>query len=910
MSVDYSTGRLHLLDTLLKRRQDISGGRLWTLDPASLRFRHGESIAELKVPYHMGGDDEACIENAVLGLLSLLLKRAEPVHREGPREPAQAQPILPPVAPPKDKTYRTDIFIAGSLEKRLAEEVLASAPQMDASILAAWLAADGYGRGFMKWTAAVFDKALREEAKHGGRENTSYLVLLAAINTIRKKKERIKEFRVKGLPYEKLDLAVGITLFVAFSWALKDLFARLKAEEAAYYSPASEALLLSAAVPKSFLSISANLLSSTLNPYGMNAETHDLVAPYAADLARDAVDSSELIRLTAERIRPRVDALEALRQMYEARRFREEMLKYLTEFDIPGGEAHAQLYDLYNEDRLIRNFMGDAKAAVTLSRALDEVKKFYRDARSLDAIASFQRYLASFKRPVLGSLLKASKKDSFEAVLPMLEGFYACRFDDHVEKYAGLMRAYMADRRGDFGQAALIEEYNGGRLYRFSTDDRPVLKGLKTGEEGQLFIDMKDFTRKTLKVKEIAMAEFMKENFYGPILAAAARYGAGSALVSDESGIRLTNLPGDAAIFSGGVSNLVALARDIQQVIRRYREHLLKKLPPRDASEVLDEVHGRFEARKDELKARRDELKGLEEDAPGLSARLAALGEEEHRLENTYRDELEAAISNELEAGLYISYGAKPETMSIDSPAEFSGPVKVSIGGRINEAARGTFRNPMVRAKLEMLIENGRRKGKRNLKYPLDVYIDRIYSVKMPPELDAALEKLMAKRTPSSAQAMAKVMANEFFNDLKKMVSGEAFSSMRLITAASDIYNKGQAISMSALQAYINETRGVKFFFRKSVETGELDASLQESFFLPISPIEFWFGHEVAKGTERVEAFFRSGEVVFKGFESNTPTVVYEILNPEGDLFKALVKHHFPAWLEEARKKEGAGLPV
>ena len=148
------------------------------------------------------------------------------------------------------------------------------------------------------------------------------------------------------------------------------------------------------------------------------------------------------------------------------------------------------------------------------------------------------------------------------------------------------MRASLADRRGEFNQNMLVEEYNRGRLYRFSVDDWTILKTLATEEEGQLFIDMKDFTRKTLKVKEIAMAEFMNEHFYKPILSAAAQYSAGIGVSSDERGITLTNLPGDAAIFSGGVSYLIALARDIQQIIRRYRDQLAQKLPPMRNEEI------------------------------------------------------------------------------------------------------------------------------------------------------------------------------------------------------------------------------------------------------------------------------------------------------------------------------------
>ena len=98
-------------------------------------------------------------------------------------------------------------------------------------------------------------------------------------------------------------------------------------------------------------------------------------------------------------------------------------------------------------------------------------------------------------------------------------------------------------------------------------------------------------------------------------------------------------------------------------------------------------------------------------------------------------------VKNELEAGLYISYGTKSETAIIEGVEEFAGTVKVAIGEKINEAARGTFRHPLVRAKLELLLENERLvRDDKALIYPFDIYIDRIYSLRMPPELDRAFE--------------------------------------------------------------------------------------------------------------------------------------------------------------------------
>jgi len=906
MGKTYTTERLSLFDALLKRDMGVSSGRLWTIEPAGLRFKHGESMAELKVPYHMGGEDEECIDQALLGLVTLLMKRWSPDEVQHGSKPAVPPPIQVPEL--KDKTFRTDIFIADSLEKKAASAILSSTPNVDSALLSAWLTGDGHGKKFVEWAGDIFEKVLLDEAGHAEDERTSHLLLLAVVKTIRKKKERAKGLRVKGLTYERLDLVTGMTLFTTLRSVIVSVLERLKAARSSTYNPVTEALLLSAIEPFSFLLIPSNLLSVSLNPYGINTDTHDLIEQYAIEPTDESESTGRLVKETLARARGRDEVLEAAANQHDINRFREESLKYLMEFNVPGSEAQAILYELYNEDRVIRNFLADDKSRRNLSNALEGIKKTYtKDRHRVGLIESFQEFLSGFRKKMLGGRRKGGRKESASALEGFIENFYACRLDAHVAGFEGLMRGYLADRRDEFNQNTLVEEYNRGRLYRFSRDERPVLKTLAVEEEGQLFIDMKDFSRKTLKVKEIAMADFMKEYFYRPILSAASNYGVGDGVFMNEKGIRLTNIPGDAAIFSGGVANLVSLAKDIQKIIGGSREQLLKRLPARNEDDMLDEVHKRFEKRKEILMMKREELnEALERGEPGIESRLIALGEEEHRLENIYRQELEDAIQGELEAGLYISFGTKAETTVIEPREGFSDSVKVAIGEKINESARGTFRNPMVRAKLEVLLENERviRKDK-GVAYPFDIYIDRIYAIKMPPELDSAFEKLIGSKKASSAQAMAQVMANKYLSDLKRIVAGEPFSSLRLITCTTDIYNRGQALSESALTAYMKETRGRKRFFQRTVEVHDLHPSIQEQFFFPSTPLEFWFGIEVVDGAEEVAAFYRSGEIIFKGFEARTPTVVYEMINVEGKFFKAVRQHHFQQWLYEAEREQG-----
>ncbi len=879
------------------------------LEPEQLRFKHGVSIADLKIPYHMGADDEVRVEEAVLGLVSLLKKRAE--SRETSNE-AETHPELsgffintPPL---RAMSYRTDIFVPGSPEKEIAVNILKTTPYVDSSILSSWLGKEGHGGRFIQWVNAIFDKALKDETTQDGLEKTSYLTLLAVLNTIKKKKKRLKEIRLKSISYEKLDLATGLTLFNTLSATLQSLLQRVMERGEYHYSPLSGLLLSSAVLPEFFLSIPSNLLSHSLNPYGINKKTYEALKPLIVEPEEKMEGMDQIIEIMATRVRRDSGAMKAVKEQYGLKLFREGALKYMMEFDIPDTGIQSRLYEIYREDRLIENCLKDPGATADLSGELDGIKKMVeKDPRRAAVVSEFQDFILELQKKKTGllGLFTGGRQSEAAALKAVLEGFYAMELDNRVKGFVNLMLRCLTDRRGELASRMLKEEYKRGSLYRFSTDTRPVIKGLQLKEEGQLFVDMKDFTRRTSNVKEIAMADFMKENFFAPILSAASRYGGAAGMREDERGIRLTNIPGDAVIFSGGVTKLVALARDIQDTIRETRRQIERRIPAKRDEEILEKVHKKFEGRRLELKQKRLELTmNPAGDAHGADTRLIGLGEEESRLESIYKEEIQAAIKCAVEAGLFISYGTKPEVMVMEPMEGFFGPVEVSIGEKINEASRGTFRHPLVRANLEILLSEERKRRKNaDLKYPFDIYIHTTYSLRMPPDLERAFEKLIANRKLSNAEALAGLITENYLNDFKKVISGEPFSALRLITSITDIYNKGQALSMEALNAYIKETRGLRRFFKKSVSADGLDGEIRDTWFLPSKEMEFFFGVAAKEGSPDIDIFNNSGRLIFRGFEAAEPTTVYEMLDREGGFYKALMERHFKGWFEEAKEK-------
>jgi hypothetical protein len=142
---------------------------------------------------------------------------------------------------------------------------------------------------------------------------------------------------------------------------------------------------------------------------------------------------------------------------------------------------------------------------------------------------------------------------------------------------------------------------------------------------------------------------------------------------------------------------------------------------------------------------------------------------------------------------------------------------------------------------------------------------------------------------------------DEYLNDLEKLRQDMPASSMKVLNIGTQIYNKGHALSKEALNAYIKESSGRKFFFKKELFVSEFNDAIQDKFFFPNNRLELWFGVEVSKGVEKVIIFSKTGALTFKGFESSPPTEVYEILDIDEPFYRALISIHFSDWFTEAK---------
>ncbi|MEK7803571.1 MAG: hypothetical protein AAB251_04140, partial [Deltaproteobacteria bacterium] len=125
--------RLRLFDNVLRKGFDLKTGSLWMIEPSHLRFRLGESMKDMKIPYIFGAEDESIIEKAVLSLVMFLSKRFDSDFQYNIKDNSLL-PLVDVKTPLVEKSYRTDYFLTDSVEKNITCEILSTTPLIDSGI--------------------------------------------------------------------------------------------------------------------------------------------------------------------------------------------------------------------------------------------------------------------------------------------------------------------------------------------------------------------------------------------------------------------------------------------------------------------------------------------------------------------------------------------------------------------------------------------------------------------------------------------------------------------------------------------------------------------------------------------------------------------------------------------------------
>ncbi len=901
MFSDYGKERLKIFGTLFKKKAAMKEGWPWVLEPDKIRFKLGKRLGDLKIPYHLGIEDEECVQLAINELLQLYKKRHETV------DPGKQEQNTPSVAlkvfsvkssAEKEKielgpqTYRIDIFQSGSIEEKLALDIITTTPLIDCSMLKVWLSPEGKGKALFNWCSTLLEKSLIEEARNEEGEMTSYLALLAIIKTIRKRKKCITDFRVKRISYERLDMATGTILYQVLKTALDEIFRRLKTEKSIFCSPKTETILKTALTQQDFLLIHPIHYTTSLNQYYISDSIIEAFNPHVPEFNDWPKDPEEFVTVTALKVALDTNAMSVIEGHYYNVILREEIIEYLMTYDVPGSKDNAFLYEIYLYDR--QSHMRDAKTVAALQANLSTLEtKFTRDGVRLKKIRAITSTVANMKLLLIdGHKGELSKIKKF---LPDLaRNYLAFRLDCVAGKSVAISLEHLNDRRLKFSADLLQEEFNHGRLYRFSNDTRPVLKALTIDNQAQLVVDIRDFTKMTLKFKEVAMAEFMKDKFYDPILINARKYNSSHLMHGREHAIELSNLPGDMAVFSGNTAGLVALAKDIQTIARQYREEVKKKFLPM-LDKLIENFNEKFRAEQERL--------ALENAENGENSEtLISITGADELIGTVSRKELEADITEEMEAGLFISYGSKAETIIIDGKDGFSNKIKVAIGDKINEASKGTKRSLAIMEKLKLRLEEERKKTKKkDLFLPFKVYIDKIYSISIPLGLEERLAEEITDREKSDKSLIVKMIEEEYQEDLEKLRLGIPETSLKVLSVERSIHNRGQAMSAEAFKAYRKEVKATRFFFKRKIKTNDLDDAIKGLFYFDEDMMELWFGVQVKDGKEDVEIFHRTGDITFESSGEQGPVTVYELLDTASPLFIGIKNIYFKDWYQDAK---------
>jgi hypothetical protein len=962
-----------------------------------LPFKLGEGKG--KVPFLVHREVAETISSAVLHLVDLIKKRNEketrsPLHSHRSfTAPKRQHDVMERYLCTRDLSTR-------ALEKRIAEDAIYHNPYLDAGIVEGWFLQHKEA-GRLIWSIKrLYLKAIEEEIKQGEWTDIAYLTHLCLVAYLRKAKQTLKRVNIKGFSYERLEQAAGQIIYSALREIHADVFNEIRYKDLTLDATRLEHLIKGSTNPLTFVAIRPTLFKNDLNPYHLDQEGYTVLQElfHKGDLVNQ--DIEENLKALVARVKKHKKAREKLIELWSINRIREATFNYLKDYEDYSGGKDLWLFNLVQNNKVIKSVLTNEEAGKQFEGDLD--KLIAASSHSIDnekaqrAIDIEHAFKSQKKGRMMKKLFFSSREE--EQLREVIEGFLLYHLDEMWSLWIDESLQYLDDRELLKHRDELEEEYEKGRIYRLATDARPFLQDLTVKKEGHLFMDLRGFTQRMCRSKEITMADFMLKGFFLPVLETAKKYYA-------NEGVKLNNLVGDAFSFSGRIKSLISLAQELREIFDRYthqtkeqegllregeeirtigerfrrervsilrerkgidesiqgieRElkvkeflnpaHLIKvqeedfaarfllyqqqisALPQQIESEADNEKKKVLIAMKKNLQALREEINehkmelmesinsiGQDElnnifrlvcaEERGELNRLRQLLKESYEkeagLNKAYETEIASSQDGEVEYGLFISYGDAAENISFEDP--FWGQMNVAIAEKLNEAARGTGRNPDIKKKLDVLLRNARRaRGIPSLSYPFSVFIDKSYGLSLRSDLSNMVEKALQYGDEGMAQEVMETASALFMNDIKKRISGSGDAGWETLTYFNDIYNLGEALSEEALQAYLREISPHQYSFEKVVKSNELHPEMQERFFFPSSELKFFFCVAKEEGQLEFDLFRYVGELVFKGFEIHQATAVYEIVRKNSSFYLLLEKHHLREWYQEARAKTG-----
>jgi hypothetical protein len=842
------------------------------LERDALRFSLGTSLADLAVPVEVAQDARAILRSAVAELALLLATHhrafvpPDEVDRLFLREeyatlPAVAAQLGPGGGGP-------DLRGASQLGPALH-------PALTGGLVGAWMGKGGRGRSLVALVIALLRRAFEEMAATRGREQTPLLVALALSAELAGAERHARDC-LPGPPLDRYLRAAAL----AGTWlAARTGLARAWRDAG---RPPGDALLLrieAALGPAAILGGRAGAAAGGTTLYGCDlsagiprADEHTARMAQGADPEGVRAEIGAALGGDEEAGR-RAEAAIAVA------RLREALGEAIAAGEGADPQALEPLRTIFCAPGALAAAVADDAQRKELARQLAATEAAGEASRLLEGLA---RALKAWKPK---DPARAVGLDRATARAEYAAAAVALLADGALERLASVARRALSFRTGREAEGGTDGEWEAGRLYRLSARDGAILRQRDDRPAGHLFADVKDFTRRTALLGQAPMAEFLRSEFYVPILVAAKEHFGGMQHLADRGGVQLNNLLGDAISFSGRVDEMVALAKAIRARLEAYGARLARAISSevvaRQIAAIEEQLAGALEKAR---QARAAQEAALAAAAPGTPAHAAAAAAaararaEEARLAAERDRALGRAKGEVLEAGVFVSYGQAPLVVVIDD--EVFGRNRVAIADKINESARGTARAPAARARDDAALARERaRRRKPALGHAWSVFIGQPLQLPVPPEAEEHALRLF--RGGDAAGAMRALAAP---------VRDGLEAAARARERAGDVYNSGAAVSEEALEAFLAEVGPGRVVRRVSLAPADVPEELRARFFYGDAPLTLvaCFGPD----GRLAELFRRVGAAEFKGLGR---VVVWELC-AEGGGPGALAAALAPGW--------------
>jgi hypothetical protein len=844
-SLSIAARRLEIMATARTAGED-----LLRFDPARLRSSLGTSLTDLRIPVQVAPDAAAIVRSAASELAMLLVTQHRhfvPVDDLDRVLLAEGYASLPTVTATLGPSGGgADLMAAGQLAPTLH-------PALTGGVVCAWMGPGGRGRSLTGLFIEVLRQAFREMDATEGKEETPLIAMLALFSELLGTEERFRDV----LPAPPVDRYLRAATLCGLWVAARTGLARaLRAAGRPSFDPLLwrlEAVLS----PGSLLGGKSTSMGGA-TVYGCELAAvipggEDAVTRLALGTDPEAVAGDLMKALTAdEELARRAEAAVAVGQIRhmlftgiaaaEAER-RGDGLTWLREvFTAPGALPSICLDDKARREVAAR--MGPhVRLGAQAGKALEWVAR---------ALGDFDR-----RRPTacVGMTREAAHAEYAEAAI-------ALTCDVALERLFQPARRTLLVRTGAEAEGGADAEWEEGRLYRITARAGPILKSAAQRPLGHLFADVKDFTRRTALLGRAPMAEFLRTEFYRPILVAARGFFAGMPHLADRGGISVNNLLGDAISFSGDIEAMVALALEIRRLLASYEARLAKQVSSEAVARQLAGLESRYQA--DLARSERSLAAARNSGAP--AAEIAKLEEEQARIVRDSELALARARGEGIEAGVFISYGPAPVTVVIDD--ELFGYNRVAIAEKINESARGTARAPEARVRADAALAAEQSAARKpGLRHAWSVFIEPPLAIDVPPGLEQA--------------ALAAARAGDLQAALRYLGAPVREALERAVRAGDDapggIFNSGAALSEDALKSYLDAVQNARHLRRLALAPGDIPADLRSQWFYGTAPLELIATFH--QDGRPAELFRRVGQAAFKGLGL---VVVWEMADDRG----------------------------